>query len=150
MAIIQVTIPGRQAFPAEAGLSVAEALKQFGVAGDHDVVAARVNGNLVDLNASLLDDSTITPISQESPEGLDIVRHSAAHIMAEAVRSLFPGVKITIGPSIETGFYYDFDPPQPFTPEDLERIEARMQELVEQDLPFSRREVSWQEAVDFF
>ncbi len=150
MAIIQVTIPGRQAFPAEAGLSVAEALKQFGVAGDHDVVAARVNGNLVDLNASLLDDSTITPISQESPEGLDIVRHSAAHIMAEAVRSLFPGVKITIGPSIETGFYYDFDPPQPFTPEDLERIEARMQELVGQDLPFSRREVSWQEAVDFF
>ena len=90
------------------------------------------------------------PISQESPEGLDIVRHSAAHIMAEAVRSLFPGVKITIGPAIETGFYYDFDPPQPFTPEDLERIEARMQELVEQDLPFSRREVSWQEAVDFF
>ena len=150
MAIIQVTIPGREAFPAEAGLSVAEALKQFGVAGDHDVVAARVNGNLVDLNASLLDDSTITPISQESPEGLDIVRHSAAHIMAEAVRSLFPGVKITIGPSIETGFYYDFDPPQPFTTEDLERIEARMQELVEQDLPFSRREVSWQEAVDFF
>ncbi len=70
--------------------------------------------------------------------------------MAEAVRSLFPGVKITIGPAIETGFYYDFDPPQPFTPEDLERIEARMQELVKQDLPFSRREVSWQEAVDFF
>ena len=61
MAIIQVTIPGRQAFPAEAGLSVAEALKQFGVAGDHDVVAARVNGNLVDLNACLLDDSTIAP-----------------------------------------------------------------------------------------
>ena len=78
------------------------------------------------------------------------MRHSAAHIMAEAVRSLFPGVKITIGPAIETGFYYDFDPPQPFTPEDLERIEARMQELVKQDLPFSRREVSWQEAVDFF
>ena len=70
--------------------------------------------------------------------------------MAEAVRSLFPGVKITIGPAIETGFYYDFDPPQPFTPEDLERIETRMQELVRQDLPFSRREVSWQEAVDFF
>ena len=90
MAIIQVTISGHEAFPAAAGLSVGEALKQFGVAGDHDVVAARVNGNLVDLNASLLDDSTITPVSQESPEGLDIVRHSAAHIMAEAVRSLFP------------------------------------------------------------
>ena len=134
----------------EAGLSVAQALQQLGLAGDHDVVAARVNGNLVDLSAPLQADSSISPISQASPEGLDLLRHSAAHIMAEAVRSLFPGVKITIGPSIETGFYYDFDPPQPFTPEDLERIEARMQELVKQDLPFSRREVSWQEAVDFF
>ena len=150
MALIQITIPGHAPHSVEAGLSVAEALKQFGVAGDHDVVAANVNGSLVDLIAPLQADSTIVPISQESPEGLDIVRHSAAHIMAEAVRSLFPGVKITIGPAIETGFYYDFDPPQPFTPEDLERIEARMQELVKQDLPFSRREVSWQEAVDFF
>ena len=143
-------MPGRASHSVEAGLSVAEALKQFGVAGDHDVVAANVNGTMVDLSAPLQADSTIAPISQESPEGLDIVRHSAAHIMAEAVRSLFPGVKITIGPAIETGFYYDFDPPQPFTPEDLERIEARMQDLVKQDLPFSRREVSWQEAVDFF
>ncbi len=150
MAVIQVHIPGGDGRQVETGLSVAEALKQLGLASDHDVVAARVNGQLVDLSAPLQVDSDIAPISQESPEGLDIVRHSAAHIMAEAVRSLFPGVKITIGPAIETGFYYDFDPPQPFTPEDLERIEARMQELVQQDLPFSRREVSWQEAVDFF
>ncbi len=150
MAVIQVNIPGQNSFPVEAGLSIAEVFKQLGVAGDHDVVAAKVNGNLVDLSAPLQADSTVSPISQESPEGLDIVRHSAAHIMADAVRSLFPGVKITIGPAIETGFYYDFDPPQPFTPDDLERIEARMQELVKQDLPFSRREVSWQEAVDFF
>ena len=150
MAVIQVHIPGRAAHAVEAGLSVAEALKQVGLAGDHNVVAASVNGSLVDLSTPLQADSTVSPVSQESPEGLDVVRHSAAHIMAEAVRSLFPGVKITIGPAIETGFYYDFDPPQPFTPEDLERIEARMQELIKQDLPFSRREVSWQEAVDFF
>jgi threonyl-tRNA synthetase len=150
MAVIQVHIPGDAAHDVEAGLSVAEALKKLGVSGDHDVVAANVNGCLVDLSTPLQADSTVSPVSQESPEGLDVVRHSAAHIMAEAVRSLFPGVKITIGPAIETGFYYDFDPPQPFTPEDLERIEARMQELVKQDLPFSRREVSWQEAVDFF
>ena len=150
MAVIQVHIPGRAAHAVEAGLSVAEALQQVGLAGDHNVVAANVNGSLVDLSTPLQADSTVSPVSQESPEGLDVVRHSAAHIMAEAVRSLFPGVKITIGPAIETGFYYDFDPPQPFTPEDLERIEARMQELIKQDLPFSRREVSWQEAVDFF
>ena len=132
------------------GLSVGEALKQLGVATDHDVVAAMVNGDLKDLAAPLTGDSTLIPVTQESPVGLEILRHSAAHIMAEAVRSLFPGVKITIGPAIETGFYYDFDPPQPFTPEDLERIENRMQELVQRDLPFQRREVSWQEAVDFF
>ena len=150
MAVIQVHIQGGDGLQVETGLSVAEALKQLGVAGNHDVVAATVNGNIVDLSAPLQLDSAIVPISQESAQGLDIVRHSAAHIMAEAVRSLFPGVKITIGPAIETGFYYDFDPPQPFTPEDLERIEARMQELIKQDLPFSRREVSWQEALDFF
>ena len=150
MAVIQVHIQGGDGRQVEAGLSVAEALKQLGLAGDHDVVAATVNGQIMDLSAPLQADSAIVPISQDSAQGLDIVRHSAAHIMAEAVRSLFPGVKITIGPAIETGFYYDFDPPQPFTPEDLERIEARMRELVKQDLPFSRREVSWQEALAFF
>jgi threonyl-tRNA synthetase len=150
MAVIQVHIQGGDGRQVEAGLSVAEALKQLGLAGDHDVVAAAVNGQIMDLSSPLQADSAIVPISQDSALGLDIVRHSAAHIMAEAVRSLFPGVKITIGPAIETGFYYDFDPPQPFTPEDLERIEARMRELVKQDLPFSRREVSWQEALAFF
>jgi threonyl-tRNA synthetase len=150
MAVIQIQIQGGDSRQVEAGLSVAQALQQLGLNGDHEVVAARVNGNLVDLSAPIQADSAIAPLSQASAEGLDIVRHSAAHIMAEAVRSLFPGVKITIGPAIEAGFYYDFDPPQAFTPEDLERIETRMQELVKQDLPFTRREVSWQEAVDFF
>ncbi len=148
--MIHITLPDGEKRSLEEGLSVGEALQRLGLAGDHDVVAARVNGDLKDLSAALTEDSTLVPITQETPEGLDIVRHSAAHIMAEAVRSLFPGVKITIGPAIENGFYYDFDPPQPFTPEDLERIENRMRELVQQDLPFQRREVSWQEAVDFF
>ncbi len=148
--MIQIILPDGVARSIEEGLSVGEALQRLGLAGDHDVVAARVNGDLQDLSAPLTGDCTLIPITQESPEGLDIVRHSAAHIMAEAVRSLFPGVKITIGPAIDTGFYYDFDPPQPFTPEDLERIENRMRELVQQDLPFQRREVSWQEAMDFF
>ncbi len=148
--MIQVTLPNGAQQSFEEGLSVGEALQRLGVSGDHEVVAARVNGDLKDLSTPLTIDSILIPITQGTPEGLDIVRHSAAHIMAEAVRSLFPGVKITIGPSIENGFYYDFDPPQPFTPEDLERIEERMRELVRQDLPFQRREVTWQEAVDFF
>ncbi|MGQ9922021.1 MAG: threonine--tRNA ligase [Desulfobacca sp.] len=148
--MITVTLPDGVARSLEEGLSVGEALQRLGLAVDHEVVAARVNGDLKDLATPLTGDASLIPITQESPEGLEIVRHSAAHIMAEAVRSLFPGVKITIGPAIETGFYYDFDPPQPFTPEDLGRIENRMRELVQQDLPFQRREVSWQEAVDFF
>jgi len=148
--MIHITLPDGVTRSLEEGLSVGEALQRLGLAGDHDVVAAKVNGDLKDLSAPLTGDCSLIPITQESPEGLDIVRHSAAHIMAEAVRSLFPGVKITIGPAIDTGFYYDFDPPQPFTPEDLERIENRMRELVQQDLPFRRREVSWQEAVDLF
>ena len=86
--------------------------------------------------ATLGPDCTVAPIRLDTPEGLEIMRHSAAHVMAEAVRSLFPGVKVAIGPAIEAGFYYDFDVPEPFTPEDLARIEARMAELVAQDLPF--------------
>jgi len=148
--MIKIVLPDGAQRSLAQGLTAGQALRELGLAGDHDVVAARINGELKDLSTRLLEDCTLTPVTQESPEGLEIVRHSAAHIMAEAVRSLFPGVKITIGPAIETGFYYDFDPPQPFTPEDLERIENRMQELVQQDLPFQRREVSWQEALDFF
>lgn len=148
--MIHVTLPDGKQHTFPAGLSAGEVLRQVGLAGDHDVVVARINGDLKDLSTPLTSDCTLSPVTQESPEGLEIVRHSAAHIMAEAVRSLFPGVKITIGPAIDNGFYYDFDPPQPFTPEDLERIEKRMRELVQEDLPFIRREVPWQEAVDFF
>jgi threonyl-tRNA synthetase len=150
MAMIRVVLPDGGERSVARGLTAGQVLRELGAAADHDVVAARINGEIKDLSTQLTQDCTLAPITQTSPEGLEIVRHSAAHLMAEAVRSLFPGVKITIGPAIETGFYYDFDPPQPFTPEDLERIEQRMHELVQQDLPFQRREVSWQEAVDFF
>ena len=97
---------------------------------------------MTDLSRPLDQDCTIEPIPLDSPEGLEILRHSAAHIMAEAVRDLFPGVKVAIGPAIENGFYYDFDVPEPFTPEDLEKIEARMRELVAQNQPFARAEES--------
>ena len=105
-------------------------------------MAARVDGDLVDLSRPLATDCTIAPIRLDSPEGLEIMRHSAAHLMAEAVRNLFPGVKVAIGPAIEAGFYYDFDVPEPFTPEDLAKIEAQMAELTAQDLPFRRDEVA--------
>src|SRR6202165_2142442 len=85
-----------------------------------------------------------------APEPLPPLRHSTAHLMAQAVTQLFPEVKVAIGPAIEDGFYYDFAKPAPFTPEDLERIEARMRELVKQDLPFSREEMARDKAIRFF
>jgi threonyl-tRNA synthetase len=132
------------------GVTVAQALKDLGVATDHQAVAAAVDGELLDLAHSLDRDCTLAPVWLDSPQGLEIMRHSAAHVMAEAVRSLFPGVKVAIGPAIEAGFYYDFDVPEPFTPEDLAKIEEKMALLVNQDLPFERREVSMEEALRLF
>ena len=99
---------------------------------------------------SLDRDCTVAPVWLDTPQGLEIMRHSAAHVMAEAVRSLFPQVKVAIGPAIEAGFYYDFEVTEPFTPEDLARIEARMAEIVNKNLPFERREVSREEALGLF
>jgi threonyl-tRNA synthetase len=133
-----------------AGVTVAQALKELGVATDHEVVAATVNGDPVDLTAHLSQDSTLAPIKVHTTEGLEIMRHSTSHLMAEAVRTLFPGVKVAIGPAIEAGFYYDFDTQEPFSPEDLARIEAKMAELVAQDLSFERQEIPKEEAIRLF
>lgn len=132
------------------GITVAQALQELGVAGDRQVVAARLDGEPVDLSHLLKADCTLSPIWVDTPQGLEIMRHSASHVMAEAVRSLFPGVKVAIGPAIEAGFYYDFDTLEPFTPEDIAKIESRMGELVAQDLPFDRQEVARQEAIRLF
>jgi len=150
MNTIQVALPGGAGAAVPEGSSIKEALAQLGVAADHDIVAALVDGRLTDLTAALDHDATVAPVSQKTPLGLEIMRHSASHIMAEAVRSLFPGVKVTIGPAIEAGFYYDFDVPKPFTPEDLPVIEARMAEIIQADHPFVRTEVSQAEAVKMF
>jgi len=113
--------------------------------------AGDVDGRLVDLDAPLPEGvESLEPVYADSPEGLDIIRHSAAHVMATAVRRLFPGVKVTIGPAIEHGFYYDFDCERPFTPEDLERIEEEMRKVVSENQPFKREVVSKQEAVRRF
>jgi threonyl-tRNA synthetase len=114
------------------------------------VIAATIDGKPVDLSEKVPARGQIGFISLDSPEGVEILRHSASHIMAEAVQSLFPDVKVTIGPAIENGFYYDFDVPEPFEPEDLERIEKRMAEIIQQDHPFVRKVVPVKEAVDFF
>lgn len=117
---------------------------------DETAVAAQVNGSLVDLSQTLEKDASVSFISVHSKKGLEILRHSAAHVMAQAVKELFPTVKLTFGPSTDTGFYYDFDYDRTFTPEDLERIGERISEIVQQDLPFIRREVPKEEALETF
>ena len=117
---------------------------------DQDAIAAQVDGAMVDLSRTLGEDATVTFIPAHSKKGLDVLRHSAAHIMAQAVKELFPSTKLTFGPATESGFYYDFDYERPFIPQDLEKIEERMAEIVEQNLPFIRREVSKEEAVKTF
>jgi threonyl-tRNA synthetase len=113
-------------------------------------IAGRINGDLVDLAASLRDGDRVEIITDKSPEALEIVRHSTSHLMAHAVKELFPAAKVTIGPAIENGFYYDFDVDTPFSPEDLERIENRMRELAKAGLAVTREVLSKDEAVQLF
>jgi threonyl-tRNA synthetase len=148
--MIKVKLDQGPAVDVAAGVTVAQALQELQAKTDRRVVAVRVDGEPVDLGRALTHDCTIAPIPVDSPEGLVIMRHSAAHIMAEAVRGLFPRAKVAIGPAIESGFYYDFDVPEPFTPEDLEKIEGRMRELVAQNQEFVRAEASKEEAIATF
>ncbi|MBM4338056.1 MAG: threonine--tRNA ligase [Deltaproteobacteria bacterium] len=113
---------------------------------DKDAVAAQINGGMVDLSKPVEKDVAVSFISAHSRKGLDVLRHSAAHVMAQAVKELFPSVKLTFGPSTEGGFYYDFDYEKTFTPQDLESVEERMKEIIRKDEPFFRNEVRNEEA----
>ncbi|HOP47617.1 MAG TPA: threonine--tRNA ligase [Desulfobacteraceae bacterium] len=131
-------------------LPVIDALHLFKVKNIDGVVAARVNGILRDLSGTIDNESELEPVYINSEEGLEILRHSTSHVMAMAVKELFPGIKVTIGPSIQDGFYYDFDYERPLKEEDLPIIEEKMKEIIDADLPFSRKELSSSDAVDFF
>jgi len=131
------------------GTTVSEILGKMGQSGD-GWIAAKLNGQLVDLARRVEEDAVLEGVGTDSPAALEILRHSAAHIMAQAVRSIFPEALVAIGPAIENGFYYDFDVLRPFTQEDLEKIEAKMREITSQKLPFSRRDVPREEAIGLF
>ncbi len=148
--MIKVKLEQGPALELKAPIKAGDALQALGASLDRRVVAARVDGEMVDLSRALTADCTIAAVPVNSPEGLTIMRHSAAHIMAEAVRDLFPKARVAIGPAIENGFYYDFEVPEPFTPEDLEKIEAHMQELVALDQPFVRAEEPRERAIENF
>ena len=113
---------------------------------DTTAIAARVNGELRDLAWRLADGDRVEPVTIDSPDGLNILRHSTAHVLAQAVQDLFPQAKLGIGPPIENGFYYDFDVPAAFTPEDLKSIEQKMRQIVKEGQRFSRRVVTDSEA----
>nr|WP_207619273.1 threonine--tRNA ligase [Nocardioides sp. IC4_145] len=108
-------------------------------AGDPSVIAARVNGELRDLSHELADGDEVEGVAIDSPDGLDVLRHSTAHVMAQAVQELFPEARLGIGPPVTDGFYYDFDVETPFVPEDLEKIESRMRKIIKEGQKFSRR-----------
>jgi threonyl-tRNA synthetase len=129
------------------GLEVARAI---GPGLARAAVAVKVNDHQMDLSRPIEDGGDFEVITMDSPEGLHILRHSTAHVMAQAVLDLFPGSTFAIGPPIEDGFYYDFEVEEPFTPEDLDRIERRMTEIVTEDQPFERMAMSREEALDVF
>ena len=129
------------------GLEIAASI---GARLEKDAVALRVDGELVDLGLELHEPADIEIVTRSSEAGLEILRHDAAHVMAEAVKELYPETQVTIGPAIEDGFYYDFARAEPFTPEDLERIEARMREIVARDEVITRELWDRDEAVKFF
>ncbi|MBS0185937.1 MAG: threonine--tRNA ligase [Proteobacteria bacterium] len=115
-----------------------------------DAVAIRVNGALRDLTRPIEEDASVEIITRQDPEGLEILRHDTAHILAEAVKELYPETQITIGPAIENGFYYDFYRKETFSTEDFEKIEKKMREIIDRNTPFEREEWSRDEALAFF
>ncbi|MBW2093644.1 MAG: threonine--tRNA ligase [Deltaproteobacteria bacterium] len=149
--MITVLQSGLEPKTIEAGnLTAREALEQAKVKSLDRVVAVKINGEAQDLFADVPEGAEIEPIYLASDEGLEILRHSASHVMAMAVQELFPGVKVTIGPAIEDGFYYDFDYERPFREDDLPAIEEKMQEIIKANLPFARKEISSEEAIRYF
>src|SRR4030042_5417773 len=131
------------------GMTITEIIALQGKADQKDI-AGKVNGDMRDLSFQVSESAEVEFISIDSEKGLDILRHSASHIMAQAVQEVFKGAKVTIGPAIENGFYYDFDYTRPFNIEDLEVIEKKMQEIIDRDYPFVREERDRQAALKLF
>jgi len=131
-------------------LTVAELAKSIGSGLARAAIAGRVDGKLVDTSHGISHDAEVAIVTAKDAEGLEVVRHSTAHLLAQAVKELHPDAQVTIGPVIEDGFYYDFSYKRPFTPEDLRAIEKRMQQLAKRDLAVERRVMDRTEAINFF
>ncbi|NLK63243.1 MAG: threonine--tRNA ligase [Fusobacteria bacterium] len=148
--MLKVELPDGSIREYESALSVYDVAESIGKKLAKDAVAGKIDGKLVDTFYVIDKDVKLEIITAKSDEGVEIIRHSSAHLMAEAVVKLFPDTKVTIGPAIENGFYYDFDSEHVFTEEDLEKIENEMSEIIKLDSKFSRRDVTSEEAIKYF
>src|SRR5512140_2169443 len=137
MSQIWLTFPDGSARAFKQGITGRDIAEQISKSLAKKAVAVELDGKTRDLSEPIKDNAKIRILTREDREALDLIRHDAAHVMAEAVQELFPGTQVTIGPVIENGFYYDFARDEPFTPEDLPVIEAKMREIIVRDSPFS-------------
>ena len=145
-----ITLPDGSQRSYEHAVTVVDVAASIGAGLARAALAGKVNGELVDTTYLISQDSTLSIITDKDADGLDIIRHSMSHLMAYAVKELFPDAQVTIGPVIENGFYYDFSYARPFTPEDLLAIEKRMAELAKKDIPVTRKVMPRDEAVAYF
>lgn len=148
--MIEVTLPDGSKREFDSPVTVGDVAASIGAGLARAALAGKVNGKLVDLSHPITENSTVSIVTDKDPEGLEIIRHSTSHLLAQAVKELYPQAQITIGPVIENGFYYDFSLPKHLTNEDLPLIEKKMDEIVKRDLPIVREEMDRDEAVKYF
>ena len=148
--MIEVTLPDGSKREFDSPVTVGDVAASIGAGLARAALAGKVKGKLVDLSHPITENSTVSIVTDKDPEGLEIIRHSTSHLMAQAVKELYPEAQITIGPVIENGFYYDFSLPKHLTNEDLPLIEKKMDEIVKRDLPIVREEMDRDEAVKYF
>ena len=145
-----ITLPDGSVKKYNQAVSIADVAKDIGEGLARAALAGKIQDQLVDLSYEIAEDTNLSIITSKSPESLDVIRHSTAHLLAQAVKTIFPDVQVTIGPVIEDGFYYDFSYKRPFTPEDLAQIEKKMSELAKQNLEINRKVMQRQAAIDYF
>lgn len=150
MAKIKISLKDGSIREYEAGTTITDIAGDISPRLAKNALVARLNGKLVDMSRPVNEDSTLEILTFDDEEGREVFRHSSSHVLAQAVKHLFPETKLGIGPAITDGYYYDFDVKENFTPEDLEKIEKEMEKIVQQDLPFERSELSREEALKLF
>ena len=150
MSEITITLPDKNKIKVEKGSTVLDVAKKIGAGLAKAALAGKIDGNLADLGTKIEKDVSIEIITSKSKEAKEILRHSAAHVLAEAVISIFPDAKPTIGPSIDDGFYYDFYVKKSFTPDDMAKLEKKMEEIIKKDSRFERIVMKRKDAIAFY